>query len=212
MFERIMGRKKVANKLKAEKVIVPIVADVLKIVGAASLIGAALIIPAIPVVVTPILKFAKHELDRREELRNAKFDKVRLWLVLRRLEKQREVKLIDLADGSTQVKLTEKGRMRYLRFKLSDLFDQFSKKQWDGKWRIIVFDVPEKQRKQRDSFRNLLNALRFYELQESVYLAPYPCEIEMEYLREYHQLGKKVQILVTSGLEDDSVYRTYFGL
>lgn len=206
-----MGRKRIVNKKDLKGKVSPVVSEVLKIIGGAALVGAAVVIPAVPVVV-PILKFAKEESDRRGELKNTKFDKVRLWLILRRLEKQREIKLTNLTDGSTEVKLTEKGKIRYVRFKLADLPEHFSKKLWDGRWRIIVFDVPEKERGKRDAFRSLLNRLRFYQLQESVYLAPYPCEKEMEYLREYYQLGKKVQVLVTAGLEDDSVYRAYFGL
>lgn len=207
-----MGRKRVVPEKDLKKKIIPVTSEVLKIIGVAALVGAVMIVPTTAVVVTPILKFVRRKIDERDELKATKFDKVRLWSILRRLEKQRDVRLREAADGSTIVELTEKGKTRFYQYRLEEIPVTFSKKEWDRKWRIVVFDVPEKERGKRDSFRAFLNRLKFYQLQESVYLTPYPCEGEMEYLREYYGLGKKVQVLVTAGLEDDGAYRAYFGL
>ncbi|MBI3558904.1 CRISPR-associated endonuclease Cas2 [Candidatus Gottesmanbacteria bacterium] len=207
-----MGRKRLIPEKDLREKIIPVTSEILKIVGAAALIGAVMTVPATAVLVTPILKFVNKKIDEREEIKSTKFDKIRLWLILRRLEKQRDVELEQKLDGMTIVKLTEKGKTRFLQYKLEEMPELFNKKNWDRKWRIIVFDVPEKERGKRDSFRAFLNRLKFFQLQESVYLTPYPCETEIEYLREYYGLGKKVQVLVTMGLEDDSAYRAYFGL
>ncbi|MDP3935357.1 MAG: hypothetical protein Q8Q46_04040 [Candidatus Giovannonibacteria bacterium] len=52
---------------------------------------------------------------------------------------------------------------------------QMSKpKRWDGKWRIIIFDVPEKIRGKRDLLRKELNNFGFTQLQRSVWAYPYP--------------------------------------
>lgn len=207
-----MGRKRLIKKKDLKNKIVPVTSEILKIVGAAALIGGVMMLPATAVVVTPIIKFVNKKLDEREEIKNTKFDKVRLWLILRRLEKQRDVEFEQKPDGITVIKLTEKGKTRFFQYKLEEMLELFNKKEWDGKWRIIIFDVPEKERGKRDSFRAFLNRLKFFQLQESVYLTPYPCETEIAYLREYYGLGKKVQVLVTTGLEDDGAYRAYFGL
>ena len=42
---------------------------------------------------------------------------------------------------------------------------------WDKKWRIVVFDIPEKQRGARDSLRTYLKKLDFYELQKSIFIS-----------------------------------------
>ena len=152
------------------------------------------------------------KLQEKEEIKNSKFDKIRLWLLLRRLEKQKEVKLELLPDGNTQVTLTEKGKVKHFRFHLGDIAENFSSKAWDGKWRIIFFDVPEKKRSDRNGFRNVLTGLKFYKLQKSVYLTPYPCESEIEYFRQYYGLGSEVQTLITDRIENDQAYRLYFGL
>jgi hypothetical protein len=207
-----MGRRRIVAEKEREGKIVPVVKDVLVLLGVAAVVGATVIMPATPVVVTPILKFLKGELDKREEIKNYKFDKVRLWVLLRRLEKQKDVKLTALADGSVQVNLTDQGKARHLKYKLEDLADNFAKKDWDGKWRIIIFDVAERKRDGRDSFRWVLKSLKFYQLQKSVYLTPYACEDEVEYLRNYFDLGPEVQMLIASKIENDQAYRMYFGL
>ncbi len=208
----MVGRRRIKSGSKVKGKIVPLTWEVLKLIGAVTLIGGVMMVPATAIVVTPVLKFAKEKMEENEELKNTKFDKVRLWLILHRLERQKDVEISETAGGETTVKLTEKGRVRFLKYKLEQMPQSFAKKNWDGRWRIIVFDVPEKERGKRDNFRNFLNSLKFYQLQESVYLAPYPCEKEIEFLRQYYGLGKKVQVLVSSGLEDDSAYKAYFGV
>lgn len=64
-------------------------------------------------------------------------------------------------------------RLKYFKIK---------NKKWDGKWRIIIFDIPEELRKNRDSFRRKLYNLGFYMLQKSVFVLPYPCDEELGYI------------------------------
>lgn len=46
------------------------------------------------------------------------------------------------------------------------------RKVWDKKWRIVIFDIPEKERVTRDSLRFKIISLGFGKLQESVYISP----------------------------------------
>jgi len=46
--------------------------------------------------------------------------------------------------------------------------------EWDKKWRVLIFDIPEKQRRKRDYLRNKLIELGFKLLQGSVWITPYP--------------------------------------
>lgn len=207
-----MARK---SQLKPEDwrdVVKPKVKDVVAILGMAAAVGACLVVPAAPRVLIPIYKYLDKKGEEAEERANTKFDKVRLWVVLRRLEKSSQVKIERLSDGTAEVTLTDKGKLKKLRFDLDDLAANFHKRDWDGRWRIIIFDIPEKKRSRRDAFRQFLNRLRFYQLQKSVYLTAYPCENEIEYLRRVYELGDNVQILVVQTIENDSAYRLYFGL
>lgn len=44
---------------------------------------------------------------------------------------------------------------------------------WDGKWRILFFDIPEKKRRYRDELRLMLKAVGFREFQKSVWVYPH---------------------------------------
>lgn len=50
---------------------------------------------------------------------------------------------------------------------------------WDGKMRLIVFDIPDTHKRARDVFRNQLKAIGCYPLQRSVLAYPFPCKQEL---------------------------------
>jgi hypothetical protein len=52
----------------------------------------------------------------------------------------------------------------------------------------------------------------FYQMQESVYLFPHPCYDEVEFLRSFYGVGAMVKYLLVTKLEDDALYRQYFGV
>lgn len=72
-------------------------------------------------------------------------------------------------DGEVYLRLTGEGRERIVRdFPLLE----FQKKRWDKKWRIVLFDIAELNRKKRDMLRAKLKELGFGMLQQSVYISP----------------------------------------
>ncbi len=79
-------------------------------------------------------------------------------------------------DGRVLIKISAKGH-RILSAQLN--LEKFSRGVWDRKWRLAVFDVDEKFRKQRDRIRNKLKDLGFGMLQESVWVSPFPLEEEL---------------------------------
>jgi len=52
-------------------------------------------------------------------------------------------------------------------------------RKWDGVWRAIIFDVPEKKRYQRNSLRRELRSMGFKELQHSIWITPFDVENEL---------------------------------
>ena len=48
------------------------------------------------------------------------------------------------------------------------------KLRWDRRWRILIFDIPEKQKYKRNFLRQKLIELGFYQLQKSVWITPFP--------------------------------------
>lgn len=85
-----------------------------------------------------------------------------LSVAFKRLQKGGLIELV--SDQKIAFRLTDKGREKAI---LSSLVDNNEK--WDGKWRLIIFDVPEKRRATRDVLRRKLKDWQFVQLQQSVW-------------------------------------------
>jgi len=85
---------------------------------------------------------------------------------------------------------------------------------WDGKWRIIIFDVPEISRKDRDFLRNQLRWLGFMELQKSVWIFPYEIKSELKEFIKLCRLKLKgdVRFLTAEDIDNDKDIKKYFKL
>ena len=83
---------------------------------------------------------------------------------------------------------------------------------WDGKWRMVVFDIPEDSKEQRNKLRQLLKANNFYKLQASVYVNPYPLNREaVKYLQET-KLIDYIRIIKVEEMDDDKDLKKHFQL
>lgn len=66
--------------------------------------------------------------------------------------------------------------------------DRFWKKQWNGYWSVLVYDIPEKEKVFRDALRRFLQHLRMGCLQKSVWIGSYDIR------PNYDDLTQTVQI------------------
>ena len=75
-----------------------------------------------------------------------------------------------LIDRAVNYRITGAGRRKlielYPTLKVAD-------QKWDGFWRIVIFDIPERKRRARDGLRNQLKKMGFGKLQSSTYISPY---------------------------------------
>lgn len=87
--------------------------------------------------------------------------------------------------GEIEKKLVKDQPIFFISAKGSKLLDEaiplrsLSEKRWDGFWRIVIFDIEEKEAHTRDMIRRKLRNLGFAMWQESVYLSPHPVAEEM---------------------------------
>ncbi len=131
--------------------------------------------------------------------------------VIDRFIKQRYVTIHEHDDGRCTVKITKIGMVRALTYQLNTM--QLRKqKTWDRKWRVIIFDIPNKYRRTRDIFRMRLIQIGLYRLQESVYVSPYPCFDEVEFLRELYGVSFTVRYLLVERIEDSGTLLRHFSL
>ena len=96
-------------------------------------------------------------------------------------------------DGTTTFVLSTEGKKVALTYNLENM--TISKHPWDKKWRIVIFDIPEKLKKVRETLRYHLKRLGFMKLQHSVFVLPFECRNEIEYLIEFYNFRKFVRFI-----------------
>jgi len=145
-----------------------------------------------------------------DELGIGKYSKRRVSQSLRILKNQ---KLVGISkDGDkTVVRLTKNGRNKLLKYKLEEMAIERPRK-WDRKWRVVIFDIPEKFKLGRDYLRAKLKELGFYQLQKSVWVCPYPCEDEIDFIKEVYEIRPFVRILIVETVDMQQDLIKHFNL
>lgn len=138
-----------------------------------------------------------------------KIDIARINQELKRLHKRGLVEIIKLKSGITEVKLTKEGKIKLARYQI-DLLEIEKPKKWDGKWRIIIFDIPVKKNFARELLRRKMKHLGFYKLQASVFVHPYPCYEVVKFLRDYFGVSSEVEYLEAEKLESQNNLLEHF--
>lgn len=84
---------------------------------------------------------------------------------------------------------------------------------WDGKWRVVMFDIREERRRIRAQLRSLLFGAGFLRLQDSVWVHPYPCDEFIGLIRAHLKSGTgEMLCFVAEALESDRRLREHFRL
>ena len=97
-------------------------------------------------------------------------------------------------DGTVQLMLTEEGKRRVVQFHPESMRIQ-KPQQWDGLWRMVFFDIPESKKKGRDALSTLLKRLEFYPMQKSVFVHPFECKDEVNFVTEMFGLVPYVRFV-----------------
>jgi DNA-binding transcriptional regulator PaaX len=115
-------------------------------------------------------------------------------------------------DGDVMMYLTKAGERKLAEYRAHALKKEFSQEQWDGKWRVVIFDIRETRRSRRDWLRRELVQIGFIRLQNSVWATPYPCEEFISLLKVDGGLGASTLFLTVEKIENDEQLRKKFKL
>jgi len=107
--------------------------------------------------------------------------------------------------------LTSEGEKKLRRFELQG-YKLSKPKKWDRKWRVIIFDIPEKKRNIREKVRHLFVSAGFLRLQDSVWVYPYDCEDIIGLLKTDFGVGKDILYMIVDEIENDKHLRQDFDL
>jgi len=106
-----------------------------------------------------------------------------------------EIKRVEV-KGKSYLELTSDGKREFKRY-----FPLLTKtKKWDGRFMIVIYDIPEKQKIRREILRGKLQELGFGMLQESVWISPHHFEEDMREFLVNNNLGKYAYVLTARKL------------
>ena len=78
---------------------------------------------------------------------------------------------------------------------------------WDRKWRLIMFDIPEKKKVARRAINNVLKELGCVQYQKSVFITPFPCEKEIDTVGNYFGVRKHIMIVLAEKIESEDTIK-----
>ncbi len=75
---------------------------------------------------------------------------------------------------------------------------------WDGNWRMVLLDLPESRKSEREAVRYLLRKAGFYCLKNSVWVSPYPFEHICSDIKKFFELKEEMSIVIAKAIDDDT--------
>lgn len=112
-------------------------------------------------------------------------------------------------DKNNFINLTAKGQKRLTEIERAD-FQLPKPEKWDGKWRLVSFDIKEKRKDVRELLRTTLKSVGFVHLHHSVWVYPHDCEDFLSLLKADYHVGVEILYIIAEYIENDGWLRAHF--
>ena len=128
-----------------------------------------------------------------------------LYAITRSLKGLREAGLVEsVSSGQNDyARLTREGKRKAHSLKLEG-GNTLVNPSWDGKWRIVLLDLPESRKSERESLRYLLKKAGFVLLKNSAWISPYPFEHLFSNIKKDLGMKSEMMIVVTESLDEET--------
>lgn len=160
--------------------------EVLKVIAVGGILLGSVAIPTLPMAAATVIRVWKN-VNKRD-----------LGRIIKRLEKQEMISIRETSKG-VSIEITDKGKKRLLEYDFENM--ELKSKRRDGKWRIIIFDIPEEKKRSRDAFRRKLLQLGFIRWQDSVFVSAFPCKNEIDFLTNFLEISDFVTLATLDKIE-----------
>ncbi len=152
------------------------------------------------------------ELVRRLKLKEKNYNSsYRIREAFRQLSKKNLIAYRKTPHGWS-ARLTAEGKKHAGKLDLLESIAVDKPRAWDGRWRVVIFDIWERRRHVRDRLRAMLKKAGFRKVQNSVWVHPYDCEELVAFLKVEMRLGSGILYMIAEGIEQDHKLRSHFGL
>ena len=148
-----------------------------------------------------LCSYVKHKNYKKQSVRNAFY----------RLQKKGAL-LTQKHNHQLYISLTEEGKRMAGRFQIDSLRIAKPKK-WDEKWRLVIFDIDDREKIKREAFRGFLKRLQFSQLQKSIWIHPFDCSGEIALLKDFFGFTtKELRLIIAEKIENEGPLRKIFHL
>ena len=127
------------------------------------------------------------------------------YAITRSLKGLREAGLIENISSpqNEYARLTKLGRKKMHSLELEN-YTTLVNTSWDGFWRIILLDLPENRKSERESLRYLLKKAGFVCLKNSAWISPFPYEYLFTNIKKDLGLTTEMMIIVTQFIDEET--------
>ena len=132
---------------------------------------------------------------------------------LREMEKRKLISFTELGGGTVRIELTHKGKQLVRQYDLEKIAIKKPVK-WDGRWRIVIYDIPTSQKQASNAFREKIRQLGLFPLQRSVWVSAYECIAEIEFLATVFNIdfSNCICYLTTKQVPKEREIKNFFSL
>lgn len=127
------------------------------------------------------------------------------------LKQRNLIKIKENQNGTFAVELSKNGKKKIIEYDLDKLKISPMKK-WDGKWRFVMFDIPDKFKGRSNVFREKLKELQLYQFQKSVWIHPYLIENEVDFIAQVFEVKSFIKLGEINKLDGEEKLKKHFGL
>lgn len=106
-------------------------------------------------------------------------------------------------EQSEYMRLTPLGRQKLYRDELTNTTAVMNPN-WDGKWRMIILDLPEDRKSEREALRYLLKKAGFVCAKNSVWVSPFPFEHFFTNIKKDLGLTSEMLIITTDQVDEEA--------
>ena len=177
----------------------PIAKGILGIVVLSGVIPLLAIAPGLAVAMAPFLRKKKYQ--PKQAINKSIEGLIRNGILKKTINKK----------GEILISVTSKGKWES-GIRGLDKQGKVSVGEWDGIWRVIIFDVPEHKRSVRQELRRAINLYGFVQLQKSVWVYPYPCDDFVKLIKKHLGISNDVLYMTVNQLENDKHLKKEFRL
>lgn len=130
-------------------------------------------------------------------------DKKANYAILRSIKNLVSAGLVEIhsSDKQKYIRLTSMGKNKLNCIKLYE-DEAIMPASWDGYWRIIIIDLPEDRKSEREALRYLLKKAGFVCIKNSVWISIYPFENLFTNIKKDLGFTIEMMIIVTDKIDE----------